>query len=190
MELWCTKKAVPLVKNCFFIFFFFLPKHVLIFSASRAFSFCFPLMSFPLWWVTWWPDGTMCICILCIFLDLCEFYYWPHKCWEGRMEVGESRSDFNLSKFFLLREIAIYIYIYIFQTLSHLPPLVSTGCLSESPPQHTHYVNSYLFKLNFRNFLFWLFKFDWWEKLSFSWLTGFFFPTCVELLSQIDSAHL
>lgn len=53
---------------------------------------------------------------LCIFLELREFYYWPHKCWEGWMEVGEGKEWLF---FFLLRNI---FDLFLFKLSPPFPP--------------------------------------------------------------------
>lgn len=127
--------------------------------------FCCPPMSFPL------GANLMALCVfvfLCIFLDVCEFYYWTHKCWEGWMESKQARKGkrgFEFCFIFLLRK----MFNILFPNCAHLLWALAT-CL----------IQRRLLKLKIRRtpcvYPAGLFKlFLMWEKLFFSSLTRILF---------------
>lgn len=108
---------------------------------------------------------------LCIFLDLREFYYWPHKCWEGWMEVGGREGKEWLWFFCYFFFPSQKYFRYIFSNCP-LPPSVSEHWLPVW--FNTYYVSWISEDLPFFPFQGYL-NCYWWEKLSFSQLTGLFF---------------
>lgn len=116
----------------------------------------------------------LCLCVLCRYLAVCEFYYWPQVLMKDGGERGQRRlrrETWVSFKCFLKENNYWMTFWESCLVLSYVHPSMSTGCLYclSDCPLHTHHVNCHLLKLNFiQLFVFYCDSSLYWWKTVYS----------------------
>lgn len=115
----------------------------------------------------------LCLCVLCRYLAVCEFYYWPQVLMKDGGDRGQRRlrRETRVSFKCFLKENNYWMTFWeSCLVLSYVHPSMSTGCLYclSDCPLHTRHVNCHLLKLNFiQLFVFYCdLSLYWWKTVS------------------------